>query len=111
MHFSITHSDPTTPRFNQVIGTFMEYAYYHPETLVLITADHETGTLLPKVTGELGFNGSAHTSHYVPVFAYGAGAELFDGVVVENVQIPQTFAALMGVDDFGDQSEYKSLTK
>jgi hypothetical protein len=30
-------------RFNQAIGCFMEYAFYHPETVVIITADHETG--------------------------------------------------------------------
>ncbi len=98
-------------RFNQVIATVMEYAFYHPNTFVLITADHETGKLLPSGSGGYAYNTTEHSSHYVPVFAYGDGSELFNDTVIENIQIPQTIAAFMGKDDFGDQSEYKSLTK
>lgn len=98
-------------RFNQVIATVMEYAFYHPDTFVLITADHETGKLLPSGAGGYAYNTTNHSSHYVPVFAYGDGSDLFNDTVIENIQIPQTVAAFMGKDDFGDQSEYKSLTK
>ena len=97
-------------RFNQAIARFMEYAYYHPETCVVITADHETGGLLPGGNGSYKFNREGHSSHYVPVFAYGEGAHVFDGGIIENVQIPKTFAAMMGVDDFGDADEYPPLT-
>ena len=31
-------------RFNQAIARFMEFAFYNPETMVIITADHETGS-------------------------------------------------------------------
>lgn len=98
-------------RFNQAIGTFMEYAFYHPDTFVLITADHETGWLLPDGNGGFAYHGSDHSSQYVPVFAYGDGGELFDGRLIENVQIPMTIASFMGVEDFGDQSVHKPLTK
>jgi alkaline phosphatase len=97
-------------RFNQAIGRFMEYAFYNPDTFVLITADHETGDLYLD-DGELKYHYDNHTSKNVPVFAYGDGAELFDGMKVENVQIAQTIAAFMGDDNFGDQTSYKSLTK
>ena len=98
-------------RFNQAIARFMEFAFYNPETFILITADHETGMLLPNDDGILEYNSDEHSSADVPVFAYGCGAELFDGITIENIQIAHTFAAFMGKDDFGDQSEYQSLTK
>ena len=98
-------------RFNQAIARFMEFAFYNPDTFVLITADHETGMLLPDEDGNLKYNLDDHSDADVMIFAWGIGAELFDGVNVENIQIAHTFAALMGVDNFGDQSEYKSLTK
>ena len=97
-------------RFNQAIATFMEYAFYNPNTMVIITADHETGKLLPTGSGGYKYNSTGHSSYFVPVFAFGEGAELFGDVIIENVQIPQTIAAFMGKDDFGDQTTYKSLT-
>lgn len=100
----------TITRFNQAIARFMEFAFYNPDTFVLITADHETGDLYLD-GGELKYHSDNHTSKNVPIFAYGMGAELFDGVNIENIQIAHTIAALMGEDNFGDQSEYKSLTK
>ncbi len=98
-------------RFNQAIGRIMEYAFYHPDTFVLITADHETGDLREDESGALAYNSEEHSSAAVPVFAWGNGAELFDGVTVENIQIAHTIASLMGVYDFGDQSEFSYLGK
>lgn len=98
-------------RFNQAIGRMMEYTFYNPDTFLLITADHETGDLYEGEDGKLAYHSEEHTSADVPVFAYGMGAELFDGVSVENIQIAHTIASLMGVTDFGDQSEYTYLGK
>lgn len=96
-------------RFNQVIARCMEFAFYNPETFILITADHETGKLEMSDDGVFTYNSGDHTPANVPVFAYGEGSELFDEKVIENVQIPQTIASFMGVDDFGDQRLYKRL--
>ena len=98
-------------RFNQAIGYVMEYAFYNPETFVLITADHETGGLAPNEDGVLTFSTTEHTNADVLMFAYGDGAELFDGVNIENIQIAHTIASFMGVYDFGDQSQYSYLGK
>ncbi|MBQ2877035.1 MAG: alkaline phosphatase [Clostridia bacterium] len=98
-------------RFNQIIARVMEYAFYNPETFVLITADHETGDLEPNASGELVYGSEEHTDKDVPVFAYGKGSELFNGKTVENVQIAMTFASFWGVSDFGDQSEFAPLGK
>ena len=88
-------------RFNQVIGLFMEYAFYHPDTLLLITADHETGDLHFE-NGQPVCPIGEHTGADVPIFAYGQGAEVFDGFHDENNLIPQHIAALWGIEDFGE---------
>ena len=96
-------------RFNQAIGRFMEFAFYNPDTFVLITADHETGGIVIDEDGNISFTSDDHTSADVPIFAYGYGAELFDGKTIENIQIGQTIASFFGVYDFGDQSEFSYL--
>lgn len=88
-------------RFNQVIGIVMEFAFYNPETFVLITADHETGGLTYS-NGKTSYtSGGTHTGRDVPVFAYGIGSEKFNEDIVENIEIPKTIAALWGVEKFG----------
>ena len=96
-------------RFNQAIGRFMEFAFYNPDTFVLITADHETGGILIDEDGNITFTSDDHTSANVPIFAYGYGAELFNSQTIENIQIGQTIASFFGVYDFGDQSEFSYL--
>lgn len=66
----------------------LEYARDRPETLILVTADHETGglslvpTLLEGVeTLEARFGWTDHTLTLVPLFAIGPGAEGFGGIL------------------------------
>ena len=92
-------------RFNQAIGLFMEYAFYHPDTFLIITADHETGGLTAQADGQFGFTTGDHTSADVPVFGYGQGAEVFENYNEENNEIPKVIAALWGTEDFGKQEQ------
>ena len=98
-------------RFNRAIGQFMEFAFYHPDTLVIITADHETGDLRPDNHGELVYNYQSHTYSPVYLFSYGIGAEVFNQTsIIDNIQIPKTIAKMWGVNDFGDtKSSYGAL--
>ena len=91
-------------RFNQAIARFMEYAFYNPETMVIITADHETGGLHPDGEG-LAYEIDDHTAADVPVFAWGMGAEVFANTTVENIEIAKYVASAMGTDSFGVQSD------
>jgi alkaline phosphatase len=78
--------------FDQVVAKAMAFADQNGETLVLVTADHETGglTLLDGdyktgyVSGQ--FSTNDHTATPVPVFAYGPRAQLFTGVY-ENTAV------------------------
>ena len=72
--------------FDRAVAKALEFASSNKETLVVITADHETGGMAltggniskGEVTGE--YTTGGHTAIMVPVFAYGAGADKFTGV-------------------------------
>lgn len=72
--------------FDKTIGKVLEFAEKDGETLVIVTADHETGGLTitngnmqtGEVTGR--FSTRGHTGVMVPIFAYGPGAEHFTGI-------------------------------
>jgi len=72
--------------FDKVIGEVMDFAKKDGNTLVIVTADHETGGLAlgGKNNGydEISptFSTTGHTATLIPVFAYGPGADLFNGV-------------------------------
>ena len=85
--------------FNQAIGRFMEYAFYHPNTVVLITADHETGGL----SEDFVYHTENHTPVDVQIFAYGQGTEYFNEVTRDNIDIPKFIASCWGVKEFGQQ--------
>jgi alkaline phosphatase len=78
--------------FDQVVGQALEFAAKDKETLVVVTADHETGGMA--LTGgsikdgmvKAAFPTGDHTSVMVPVFSYGPGAEEFIGIM-ENTDI------------------------
>ncbi len=95
----------TVVRFNQVIGAFMEYTFYNPNTVVIITADHETGGLTIDDAGEFSYTTNQHTNSKVNIFAYGVGTEMFNGQEMQNIEIPKFVSSCWGVTDFGDYSK------
>ena len=77
--------------FDNTIGKVLEFAAKDGETLVIITADHETGgyAINPGSTMDSivpGFTTDYHTAAMIPVFAFGPGSELFGGIY-ENTAI------------------------
>ncbi|MCS6982088.1 MAG: alkaline phosphatase [Flavobacteriales bacterium] len=78
--------------FNDAIENVLDFAMKDGQTLVVVTADHETGGFgLTKgnlkgenIGGE--FVTKDHTFCMVPVFAYGPGADKFSGIM-ENTEI------------------------
>ncbi len=75
-----------TVDFDKAVGVALQFAASDPNTLVLVTADHETGGMiitdgnLKEKTLEAGFGVTSHTGVLVPVFAFGPGANMFTGV-------------------------------
>ncbi|WPX40775.1 alkaline phosphatase [Akkermansia sp. N21116] len=78
--------------FDRTVGKVLSWASQHPGTLVVITADHNTGGLTliggDKEKGEVKckFSTGNHNEVAVPVYAYGAGSGVFTGVY-ENTEI------------------------
>lgn len=93
--------------FDAAVKVAFDYADNHPGTLVVVTADHETGGLTI-VNGNRRFDlhdhqvdyawtTGGHTGGMVPVFAYGTGAENFSGVF-ENTDLPKIMLQLLGLE-------------
>ncbi len=55
------------------------YEQHHAETLIVVTADHETGGLSLDKKGRPRWTTTGHSAADVPVFAIGVGAENFRG--------------------------------
>ncbi len=90
--------------FDAAIGAAIDFARADSNTLIIVTADHETGGLSIVQGSEMGqleleFTTDQHTASMVPVFAFGPGAELFNGVY-ENTEIYRKMAALLGLGSF-----------
>lgn len=81
--------------FDRLVNAAFDYADTHKGTLVIVTADHETGGVTlnsaakdsKSVTGiDVKFSTTSHTGSPLPIYAYGASAWRF-GQVMENTDI------------------------
>lgn len=78
--------------FDRTVGEVMKWAANDGQTLVVVTADHETGGLtlhggsIEEGRIEAKFASNGHTGVMVPVYAFGPGAELFSGFM-DNTDI------------------------
>ncbi len=87
--------------FDLAIGKALEFAVKDRNTLVIVTADHETGGMslvggdMAKGYVKANFGSSDHTSVMVPVFAFGPGAQEFQGIY-ENVEVFNKMKFLSG---------------
>lgn len=91
--------------FDAAIGKALEFARKRGDTLVVVTADHETGGLVitypdaenPRFKINWGSNG--HSGSNVPLFADGPGADTFTGVM-DNTDVPKKIASLWKIKGF-----------
>lgn len=86
--------------FDKTIGRVLEWVKQNGNTLLIVTADHETGglsinegTTMDSLVTK--FTTDKHTATLIPVFAYGPGEELFRGIY-ENTAIYQKMKAAYG---------------
>lgn len=86
--------------FDKTLGVVLDYVKANPNTLLVVTADHETGGVsigkhyqTDESTGEqkevpekvsVYFNTDQHSGELIPVFANGEGAENFQGIYENN---------------------------
>ena len=78
--------------FNATINNVLDFAEKNPNTLVIVTADHETGGLTIIDPNEsysrcdFNFSTGSHSPLLVPIFAIGPGSENFTGIM-DNTDI------------------------
>ena len=89
--------------FNRTLKALVAYVNGHPNTLLVVTADHETGGTgvgymsypVNEPQGlKLNFSTKGHTGTVVPIFAYGTGAQRFAGIF-QNRELPGIIEDLM----------------
>ena len=87
--------------FDRAIQVALDFAERDGETLVVITADHETGgmTILngsyADSTVVAQFNTGGHTGTMVPIYSFGPCADQFTGIM-ENTDIPTRIKTALG---------------
>ena len=89
-----------TLSFDLAVAEALKFADSDGETLVVVTADHETGGLTI-LDGDLAtghvlavYNSDDHTPSALPVFAYGPGSQYFTGTYL-NIEIPRTMKKIV----------------
>ena len=94
-------------RMDEVSTYLISFVIMHPDTVLIITADHETGGLQKNEDGGYSYTRSgsdAHTNVNVPVFAIGPGVEaLFGEEPMDNTDIAKFIAGIFGATTFGQQ--------
>lgn len=94
--------------FNGAVNTALDFAEHNGETLILVTADHETGGMgiadgnPDGCDLELEFLNKGHTANMVGIFAKGPGEDEFRGVM-DNYMIGRKLFVLL-------DNEYQYLT-
>ena len=90
--------------FMKAVEVAVDYAAAHEDTLVVVTADHGTGGLtlvsanadftLAEQGVEFRWTTGGHSGEMIPIYLYGAGAELVNGVM-ENSELGAQLKSLV----------------
>lgn len=96
---------------NAAVAAALEVTASTGDTLVVVTADHDTGTLAV-VDGEyetgkaiVHWATNLHSSQWVPLFAFGPGAEHFMGVL-DNTHVAPLLARVLGLGPFPELADF-----
>lgn len=102
---------------DEAVAIALKYVLEHPDTALIVTADHETGNMiLPDGEWDMDFSSiyadsGSHSTQEVPVFAIGKGTEFLNSLAAgkkwyeatpyENAKTGQVIGALLGDSSFG----------
>ena len=82
--------------FDNAVRAVVDFARRDGHTVVLVTADHETGNLMQDRDGVYRYHTDEHTCKNVPVFVFGATDLFKRGERIANYTIPRRLAKLLG---------------
>jgi len=96
--------------FDKAIQKAVDFALADRHTVVIVTADHETGGLTlqtaenNKLDVAFKWSTKGHSGASVPVYAFGPGAQIFSGVY-DNTELAKRIAGLLGIKEFPKVTE------
>lgn len=93
--------------FDRTIQLVLDYAKKDGETLVVITADHETGGVVLNDDGTYSFTRGSHSDANVPVLVYGSKNIINSGEILNNYEIPVRIAYALGFEE--DEFPYEVM--
>ena len=82
--------------FDKTVKLALDYAEADGETLVVVTADHETGGIVQAMAGEYNFTQGSHSGADVPVLVYGTDKLIKVDEKLNNYEIPIRIAYTLG---------------
>lgn len=82
--------------FDETIESVLEYAEEDGETLVVVTADHETGAIVLNDDGTYSFTSGSHSAANVPILVYGSDKLIENGETINNYEIPIRISYIIG---------------
>jgi alkaline phosphatase len=87
--------------FDRAVGVVMDFAEENGRTLVVVTADHETGgyavldgSINREAVTRTSFGTDGHSGAMVPLLAYGPGRESFGGIL-DNTDVGKALIGLV----------------
>jgi len=95
------HADAAMIDFDDAVGAGLDFAQKNRRTLIVVTADHETGgmavhggSVQNMQLDSTAFTTTGHTAAMVPLFAYGPGSTRFSGIQ-DNARVGQALIGLL----------------
>ena len=85
--------------FDQAIAAALDYAKTRGDTMVLVTADHETGGITLE-DGEYVYTKTGHSGVNVPLLVYGCDNFIENGEAIPNRDVARRVACAMGDKKF-----------
>ena len=95
---------------DEAVAVAIKFVLEHPDTILLVTADHDTGGMTLKdgwdeYLKKCSYTTGGHSANNIPVYAIGYGTEIFNGQVFQNNYIGRILGNLMGDTGFGDSEK------
>ena len=84
--------------FNRAINWAYDYADAHGDTLIVITADHETGGIEQEANGDFRYTTGDHTATDVPILVYGCDKFINHGETIKNKEVARRLSLAMGAE-------------
>ena len=82
--------------FDKTIQYALDYAKADGETLVIVTADHETGAIVLNDDGTYSFTSGSHSGVDVPLLVYGSDKLIRGDETINNYEVPIRIAYTLG---------------